>query len=201
MARAYGTSLPISTRNAVEVCNHLRGKNIETAKNILDLAIKEKKAIPFRRYDKDVGHKPGTGPGRYVVKTCFEIKKILESVQTNAQFKGLGTTNLKIIHLCANRAERNWHYGRHLRRKMKRTHIEVIVEEHDVKREHDNKKGKPAPESAHKETQTQKAESVSEIKAKKARPKKAESKKKQEENNNTKTQIPDNIKSETPEVK
>ena len=34
-----------------------------------------------------------------------------------------------IIHICAHRAARPWHYGRQRRRKTKRTNVEVVVKE------------------------------------------------------------------------
>ena len=69
------------------------------------------------------------GPGKYPVKAAGIIKKLLESVESNAQFKGLNTSNLIIKHIKADFASRPWHFGRQRRRKMKRTNIEVVVEE------------------------------------------------------------------------
>jgi outer membrane biosynthesis protein TonB len=59
----------------------------------------------------------------------LEIRKLLETVEANAQFKGLNTSDLKIVHISANNAGNVWRYGRFRRRKMKRTDIEVVEEE------------------------------------------------------------------------
>ena len=59
----------------------------------------------------------------------MEFIKLIESAEANAQFKGLNTSKLVISHISANKASKAWHYGRKSRRKMKRTNVEVIVEE------------------------------------------------------------------------
>lgn len=129
MAKAVGTSLPVSYKHSVEICAYVRGKNVETAKKLLDDAIQLKKAVPFRRFVRDVGHRKAMGSGRFPKKASAEIKKIIESAQKNAQFKGLSTTNLRIAHICAKQGESGWRYGRHMRRRVKRSHVEVILEE------------------------------------------------------------------------
>ncbi len=54
--------------------------------------------------------------------------KLLDAAEANAQFKGLNTSLLHIAHLCAHRAGAPVHPGRR-GRTMKRTHVEVVVEE------------------------------------------------------------------------
>ena len=139
MARVVGRSLPISTKFSIEVCAFIRNKKTSEAKKLLSQVITGKKAIPFKRFNKDLSHKPKIGPGRYPIKVIEEVIDLLDSVEANAQFKGLNTANLQITHINAHLASRPWHYGRQRRRKSKRTHIEVVVQE---KRE--NKKEKKA---------------------------------------------------------
>ncbi|MBW2982321.1 50S ribosomal protein L22 [Candidatus Woesearchaeota archaeon] len=135
-AKAVGRSLPISTKQSVEICSFIRQRTLEKAKKKLVDAINKKSAIPFKRYNDNIGHRKGTvAAGRYPKKACSEILKLLESVEANAQFKGLNTASLVINHICAHKAERPWHYGRQRRRKMKRTNIEVVVEERAEKKE------------------------------------------------------------------
>ncbi len=111
-----------------EVCAFLRYKRLQEAKKLLDEVLAMKRPVPFRRSVMDLGHKPGIGPGRYPIKACGEILRLLKSVEANAQAKGLNTSRLKIVHLVANKAPEPMHPGRH-RRSFKRTHIEVIVKE------------------------------------------------------------------------
>ena len=114
------------------------------AKEILQKVVEGKKAIPFRIFNKDLSHKRKIGPGRYPRKTAIAIINLLESVEANAQFKGLNTSALRITHINAHLASRPWRYGRQRRRKAKRTHIEIIVEEKKAK-EKPKEKQKEAP--------------------------------------------------------
>jgi len=129
MARALGLSLPVSFKQSIEVCNFIKNKRINDAKRMLQDIIDKKLAVPFRRFNFDVGHKKKIGPGRYPQKTSGEIIRLLDAVEANAQFKGLNTSNLVISHISAHKAAKTWHYGRFSRRKMKRTHIEIVVQE------------------------------------------------------------------------
>ena len=129
LAKAYGSALPISTKVSIEICNFIRGKNLNKAIAILKRVLEMKEAIPYKRFDNDIGHKPGISAGRYPQKASTHILNLLESVKSNAQAKNLDTDNLKITLLVANKGSRPWRYGRQRRRKAKRTHIIINVEE------------------------------------------------------------------------
>jgi len=130
MAKASGRFLNVSMKKAVEVCSSLRGKSLNSGLKLLDNVIGEKIPIAYHRYNRGgTGHKPGMGPGRYPIKTCIEIRKLLKSAEANAEQKGLDSKSLFIAHICAQKAPISWHYGRLRRRKMKRSHIEVVLEE------------------------------------------------------------------------
>ena len=129
MARAIGRSLPISTKVSVEICNNIKKKSLARAKQILADAISLKVPIKYTRFTNGAGHKKGIGAGKFPQKAASEILKMLLSVEANAQFKGINTSNLILKHISANNAGNTWRYGRHRRRKMKRTNIEIIVEE------------------------------------------------------------------------
>ena len=132
--RAVGRSLPISTKVSVEISNFLRKRSLQDAKRILERVVNEEQAIPYRRFNKDIGHKPGKiGPERYPKKASTEFINVMKNVEANAQMKGFNTNNLQIIHLCAHKASRPWHYGRQRRLLMKRTHVEIVVQEAAVK--------------------------------------------------------------------
>jgi len=129
IASAFIRDLAISTKQSVEICNFLRNKKLDKAKLLLNEVIIKKRAIPFKRYNRDMGHKPGIGAGRYPIKACKEIIRILNSVEANAENKGLDIKNLLIFDICANKGVGQWHYGRKRRRRMKRTHISIQVRE------------------------------------------------------------------------
>lgn len=129
-ARAMALDLPISTKYSIEICNALRLKPLEKAKEILRGVIKLKTPIPFKRYKLNIGHKKGPlAAGRYPVKASEYILKLLNQVETNAQDKGLNTNNLVIKHIKADYGSRVWHRGRQSRQRMKKTHLEVVTEE------------------------------------------------------------------------
>lgn len=134
MAKATGLSMPISTKQAIVISSTLRGKKVSDCKTYLLDVIKKKKAVPFTRFNKGMGHKPGMGPGRFPIKASAEILMLIKSAEANAQFKALNTSSLVIAHIKANAASSAWHYGRQKRRKMKRTNLDIIlVEKHDKK--------------------------------------------------------------------
>ncbi|KHO46803.1 MAG: large subunit ribosomal protein L22 [archaeon GW2011_AR3] len=128
-AKAMGRDLPISTKQSIEICKYVQGMRLSRAKSILQDVILGKKAVPFTRHTFDLGHKKGIGPGRYPMKASESILRILNSVEANAQTKGLSANDLVILHIAANKAARPWRYGRQTRRKARRTHIEVVVSE------------------------------------------------------------------------
>lgn len=137
-ALASGRDLRIKPKTAREVCHALKGMKLEKAKDYLKDVIQLKRPIPYRRYRRKVPHRKGAqgfDAGRFPEKAAGEILKILESVEANAEFKGLYADRLKIIHIAAHRARvirkyiprafgRASPYFKHL------THIEVAVEEY-----------------------------------------------------------------------
>lgn len=120
--------LKISTKQSIEICKEIRNKDLDRAKKILQDSILLKKPIPFKTFNRDVGHKRGMGAGRFAVNACTEILNLLNSVEKNAENKGL-TGNLFIAKAIANFGPTSWHFGRKRRRQMKSTHIELILKE------------------------------------------------------------------------
>ena len=130
MARALGVALPISMKKAVEVCSFVRGREIAKAIRLLEAVVTEDIAVPFRKYAKGgTGHKPGIGPGRYPKNVCIEIVKLLRHAQANAKVKGLDAAKLIVSSILAKQGAHSWHFGRQRRRRMKRTHVEIVVAE------------------------------------------------------------------------
>jgi len=161
--------LPISTKHAIEICNCIRGKNLLKSKKFLEDAKSMKKAVPFKRFKGDVGHKKGKiGPGRYPVKACEAILKLVESLEINAQNKGLDTASLFLKEIVPNRGSNVMRYGRQRRRTRKLTHIFMLAEE-SIK---EKKKKESEEKKAEKPKEEKKAEKPKE--EKKPEEKKAE---------------------------
>lgn len=139
MARAYGVSLPISSKEASEVSKFLRHKSLKSAKAILNRVLEKKQAIPYKRYNSDVAHKPGIAAGRYPRNLSREILKLFDSVEANANQKGL-TQDLYITHMVAYRAPPSPRAGR-VPGEGERAHVEIVLEERKiVKKERRSKK-------------------------------------------------------------
>ncbi len=128
-AKAVGVAMPVSYKQSYEVAKFIRGKNVQKAKKMLEDVIAMKRPVPITRFNKETGHKHGMAAGRFVINTCTYILKLLKSAESNAQFKGLSTSNLVVRHIAAQHGPTNYRYGRKRRRQGKRAHVEIIVSE------------------------------------------------------------------------
>ncbi|MEM3577048.1 MAG: 50S ribosomal protein L22 [Candidatus Bathyarchaeia archaeon] len=135
--KASGREIRVSHKSAHEICKTIKGMTLTQAKQFLKEVIAKKKAVPFKRFKKKAGHRHGIEKayaGRYPVKAAKYILKILEGAEANAEYKGLDTERLKIIHACA-------YPGMKVKRFMPRahgratpdfetlTHVELALEE------------------------------------------------------------------------
>ncbi|MCC7553474.1 MAG: 50S ribosomal protein L22 [Methanobacteriaceae archaeon] len=137
IARAMAKSLKISPKHCVEICNAIRGMKVSAAKDYLDDVIEMKKAVPFKRHNKKVGHKKGLKgwpSGRYPVKAAIQILKVLENAEANAEYKGLDNEKLVIEHISSHRSvvikgviPRA--FGRVTPFNTPTTHIQIVLEE------------------------------------------------------------------------
>ncbi|HEX9915908.1 MAG TPA: 50S ribosomal protein L22 [Candidatus Bathyarchaeia archaeon] len=137
-AIASGRDLRIKPKVAREICHQLKGMKLGEAKTYLEGVVEMKVAVPYYRYRSRIPHRKelqGHDAGRFPQKTAGEILKILNSVEANAEFKGLYADKLRIVHVAAHRGRvirkyiprafgRASPYYKHL------THIEVAVEEY-----------------------------------------------------------------------
>ena len=131
LAAAKALNLPVSTKHCIEICDSLRYKDVSYAQKFLEEVVALKRAVPFRKYVMNTGHKKGMSTGKYPTKAAMEVLKLLKSVEANAHFKGLNTSSLKITKLVANKASIPFTGARH-RTATKRTHLEVEVKERGV---------------------------------------------------------------------
>ena len=136
-ARASGRELRVSHKHAREVCRTINGMKLDKAKDYLKQVIQKKKPIPFRRFNKKVGHRHGLEKafaGRYPVKAANEILRVLEGAEANAEYKGLDIENLRIIHASAYPGIKIKRFiprafGRSSPKNNTLTHVELVLEE------------------------------------------------------------------------
>ena len=128
-ASARMTNIPVSTKHCIEISKQLRYKSIAFSRKYLKEVSLLQRAVPFKSFVRNMGHKKGMSSGRFPIKAAVQFLHLLKSVEANAQHKGLDTTNLKITKLVANRASIPM-TGRRLPGATKRTHLEIEVREH-----------------------------------------------------------------------
>ncbi len=128
VAKASSRNLPISTKHSVEISRFLRYKSTSEAKRLLEGVVAKLQAVPFVRFNSDMGHKKGMSAGRYPVKAAACFLRLVNSVEKNAENIGLNTESLKIVKLLANKASTPM-TGRRFRGSSKRSHIEIEVKE------------------------------------------------------------------------
>jgi ribosomal protein uL22 len=141
MAKAMKRDVELSFKVAIEISSFLKGKSTSEAKIILDRVLDMTQAIPYKRFNKGVGHVAGSGiaAGRFPQKGSAIFIELIKSAEANAQAKGL-SSELKIIHLAAQKSAGAMHSGRTGRKKFKRCHLEIVVKEQEKEKEKDSKK-------------------------------------------------------------
>jgi large subunit ribosomal protein L22 len=136
-ARAKAHEVDISPKHAIEIARFIRRMKADDAIQYLEQVVALKKAIPFRRFNRKVAHKRGlakASAGRYPEKAARAYLRVLASVKKNAEYTGLDTANLKIIHVAANRGRGFDSFmpramGRATPKRRERVNIEIIVKE------------------------------------------------------------------------
>ncbi len=100
-SRAMGMELHISPKAAREICRTLRGMRVKNAQAFLEDVVAMKKAVPFKRYRRNVAHRHGlvgADAGRYPQKAAKAVLVVLKNAVANAEYKGLEPEGLKIYH-------------------------------------------------------------------------------------------------------
>ncbi len=136
-ARAKANELPVSPKHSIEIARFIRNKNTAEARAYLADVVALKKAIPFKRFNRNVAHKRGLDKwdgGRYPVKAAEAYIKLLESVEKNAEYIGLDTEKLVVDHAAANRGRGFKGFfpramGRATPKRRETVNIEIIVRE------------------------------------------------------------------------
>ena len=101
-AKAMAYELHISPKHAFEICRAIKGKKVEDVEAYLEAVLEKRVAIPFKRHKKKVAHRRGLKKwyaGRYPVKTCAEILKLIRDARGNAEYKGLDPDAMRIWHV------------------------------------------------------------------------------------------------------
>ena len=134
-AKAIGRELSMSPKASVEVCREIRGMMVEDAAQYLEDVIALKRPVHYLRYNGQVGHRKGKkfGAGRYPQKVAGYILDVIKHAQHNAEYKGLDSENMRIIHISASRGMTTQGYmprayGRSTPFNHETANIEVVLE-------------------------------------------------------------------------
>ncbi len=133
-SRALGVELNVSPKHCREVCKMLKGMKVDDAKKYLKDVAETKTPVPYTRFKMFLNPKPKVGPGRYPKKAALAILKVLESAQSNAEYKGLEADNMRVKLAAAHRGRIQKAYmpraqGRSTPWNEQTTNIEIILEE------------------------------------------------------------------------
>ncbi len=133
-ARAYGSEMHCSPKHSQNIMRAIKGMKISDAEQLLEDVIALKRPIPFKTHLTSVSHRKGMGPGAYPKKASTYILGVLKNAENNAEYKGLDTENMIVIHASAyqgriikgmmSRAQ-----GRTTPKNEQTTNVELIVEE------------------------------------------------------------------------
>ncbi|MDD5012728.1 MAG: uL22 family ribosomal protein [Candidatus Nanoarchaeia archaeon] len=124
-----GVSVPISTKDAIAICNFIKRKSIDKALADLDDVVHFKRAIPMTG---EIPHRKGKGmmSGRYPIRAIGHFTTMLKTLKANANVNGVEEPI--IVEAVPNKASRP--YGRFGAIKRKRTHVKIrVVEKNKLK--------------------------------------------------------------------
>ncbi len=126
----------ISHKHAREISRRISGMRLEKARDYLQRVANMESAVPMKRFKKQVGHKsdPGLMAGRYPQKSAKEFLKLLDNLESNAEFKGMDMDRLKIINVTSHKGVLIKRFtpramGRASPKNNVRTHVELVAQE------------------------------------------------------------------------
>lgn len=126
----------ISHKHAREVAVAIKGLSIEKARDYLLAVVNKDRAVAFRRFKNQVGHRadPGMMAGRYPQKTAKEFIKVLDNLESNAEYKGMDLDRLKIINATVHKGVIVKRFipramGRATPKNNVLTHVELVAQE------------------------------------------------------------------------
>lgn len=134
--RASMREKQISHKHAREIAVQLKGLSIEKARDYLQSVVNKQRSVPFKRYKNQVGHRsdPGVMSGRYPEKSATEFIKLLDNLESNAEYKGMDLDRLKIVNATVHKGVLIKRFipramGRATPKNNVLTHVELVAQE------------------------------------------------------------------------
>ena len=136
--RAALRETDISHKHAREIGLAIKGMSLERARNVLDQVIEKKLAVPSRRYHNEVAHRSnirdGFFSGRFPKKASKEFLRLLDNLESNAEYKGMDLDRLEIVSCVIHKGTKLKRFtpramGRSSPKVDTLTHVEIVAKE------------------------------------------------------------------------
>jgi large subunit ribosomal protein L22 len=111
-----GKNIGISAKQAIALCNMIRGKEIDNAIVMIGEVVQMRRAVPMKG---EIPHKHGMMSGRYPIKAAGQFMTLLKSLKSNAIANELELEKC-VIFAMANNAPRPY---KRLGSRFKRAHV------------------------------------------------------------------------------
>ena len=99
--RAAVREKSISHKHSREIAVAIKGMSIEKAREFLENVVAKRIAVPYRRYHNEVAHRTnirdGFSAGRFPQKAANEFLRLLDNLESNAEYKGMDLDRLRIV--------------------------------------------------------------------------------------------------------
>ena len=128
-AYAKQENMPVSWKDVTEIGRFVKGDEVEKAERKLRMVTEKELAVPFTKFNSDVGHKSGhSEPARCPVKAAEHVLEVLNSAKKNAENEGLNDT-LYVQEFITNKGTEYATPSRIRGRKTKAAHVKIAVGE------------------------------------------------------------------------
>jgi large subunit ribosomal protein L22 len=128
----------ISHKHSREIAVAIKGMSIEKAREFLESVIARKVAVPYRRYNMEVAHRSnirdGFFAGRFPQKAAHEFLKLLDNLESNAEYKGMDLDRLRIVNSAVHKGTKLQRFqpramGRSSPKYDTLVHVELVAQE------------------------------------------------------------------------
>lgn len=128
----------ISHKHSREIAVAIKGMSIEKAREFLESVIARKVAVPYRRYNMEVAHRSnirdGFFAGRFPQKAAHEFLKLLDNLESNAEYRGMDLDRLRIANAAVHKGTKLQRFqpramGRSSPKYDTLVHVELVAQE------------------------------------------------------------------------
>jgi large subunit ribosomal protein L22 len=128
----------ISHKHSREIAIAIQGMSLEKSREFLERVLSKEIAVPYRRYHNEVAQRSnipdGFFAGRFPKKAAKEYLRLLDNLESNAEYKGMDLDRLKIISAIVHKARKLERFtpramGRSTPKIDTLVHVELVAQE------------------------------------------------------------------------